>query len=293
MEELTDDEINSIVNEIDQPTNQVMPDAAPPETTTENGTETGLVFNANGKEVVAKDIDQLKQYASQGYNYAQLMQDQKIKQSEFESKVNAFNEKFGQYEKIDAHAASNPDWWEHVNDSFQKKSEAQFNQNTEGEEGAVDISQNPEFQAMKSQLDGFKSFMDDYNQSKKLEQTRQEDEALNGEIQSIRESFPDLDWETVGPEGKSLEFQVLEHAQGIGTSSFRAAFRDFYHDKLLERAESKGKEVVGKEIQRNNKLGLLGETLAPLKKLQEESNPKNLSYDQLEAEALNELGIAQ
>ena len=70
---------------------------------------------------------------------------------------------------------------------------------------------------------------------------------------------------------------------------FKAAFRDYMHERLVKDAELKGKESAQQEIQRRNKLGLLGTTPTPLKTIQPAVNLKDKSYEELAREALQEL----
>jgi hypothetical protein len=262
-----------------------MPETAPKEEAAP--TENQFAFTARGKEVSPKDLDQLKGYASKGYDYAQLIADHKTKEEAFQQKQTEFEEKSKLYQDIDSYANQNPDWWNHVNEQFQNRANLQAAPPEQGEQQV-----NPEIEELKGQISEFKAFKDQLVREQETMKQQKEDQALKQEIQSIQDHYKDLDWKTVGPDGKSLEYSVLEHAQKIGTDSFRAAFRDFYHENLLKQAETRGKETVSKEIQRNKQLGLLGESPAPLQKLKQETNPKNLSYDELEKQAMAELGIA-
>jgi hypothetical protein len=261
---LTDDQINSLIDE--QPTNEVMPETAPKEEAAP--TENQFAFTARGKEVSPKDLDQLKGYASKGYDYAQLIADHKTKEEAFQQKQTEFEEKSKLYQDIDSYANQNPDWWNHVNEQFQNRANLQAAPPEQGEQQV-----NPEIEELKGQISEFKAFKDQLVREQETMKQQKEDQALKQEIQSIQDHY-------------------LEHAQKIGTDSFRAAFRDFYHENLLKQAETRGKETVSKEIQRNKQLGLLGESPAPLQKLKQETNPKNLSYDELEKQAMAELGIA-
>lgn len=288
-EDLTDEQIDALVSGLDQPVNEVMPETAPAEQPAPASEFEDFKFTANGKEVVPDSKEKIQQWMSQGYNYAQHMQDLKAKTSEYEQREQEFKNRFNEYERINEYAAANPDWWNHVQNSYQG-AQGQV----EGTQQADDqgLANTPEFQQLQSKLNEIEGWRKQLLEEKELANQRAEDEALSKEIQSIREDFQDLDWNTKDAEGKDLEYKVLEHAQNIGTTSFRAAFRDFYHDQLLQRAEVKGKDAISKELQRNKALGLLGETPAPLKKLIKEENVKARSYDDLERDALAELGIA-
>jgi hypothetical protein len=74
--------------------------------------------------------------------------------------------------------------------------------------------------------------------------------------------------------------------------SFRAAANDFLHEEFVKRAEQKAKEETGKEIKKAAKLGLGPITDKPTKKVERVQNVRSKSWDDIEAEALNELGYA-
>lgn len=240
-------------------------------------------FTANGKEIIT-DAQKAAQWASQGYNYAQHMQEFKSKQDQFSQRENEFNQRFNTYESIDKQAQNNPDWWNHVLSSYQTRQQNPPPQNLEADPFKHEIS------ALKNELNEIKQFKNDIIAEKQAAKMGEEDKKLSQEIQSIRDEFKDLDWNGFDMNGKSLEMRILEHANTNSINSFRAAFRDFNHDSLVKMYESKGRESLQKEIQRNTKLGLLGETPAPLKKF-EEAGVKNKSYDDLFRESLKELGL--
>ncbi len=91
--------------------------------------------------------------------------------------------------------------------------------------------------------------------------------------------------------GLTLEMRVLNHAQENGINSFRAAFRDFNHEKLVAIAASKAREDATKKRQMDAKNGLLGVSSTPMKGVQSAQNVKNKSYNDLVNEAKAELGI--
>jgi hypothetical protein len=151
----------------------------------------------------------------------------------------------------------------------------------------------PEIQALKSELAELKQFRDEYTSEKSASRMENEDKVLSQEVDSIRKQFPNIDFDTPDENGKSLEMKVLDHAQSMGLDGskpghFRSAFRDFYHDQLISRAKDEGKETVSKTIQKQTKLGLLGETSKPTRGLKVAENVKNKSYEALLQEAIEE-----
>ncbi len=289
--DLTDEEIDNLVNQTEISKETPQEETAPVD---QAPSFQPVTFTANGKEVVADDPEKLKKWASMGYNYGQHISDFKKEQETFNTRQQEFDSKYALYEKIDKAAADNPKWWDHVQNSFnQMGQDSPLAQTPEkGEQSEV----NPEIQAIKEEfgkeLQDLRTFKDEMLAKQNAHKMEQEDRALKEEIQSIRDVHSDLDWTTPNEDGKTLEYRVLEHAQNKNIDSFEIAFKHLMHDELINRARQASLDTARKEIQRNHKLGLLGETPEPLKKVIGDSDPKSSSWEDLENEALKEFGLA-
>jgi hypothetical protein len=290
--DLTDEQIDALVNE-DQVSRQAAPEEEKAVPQPQESAYAPMTFTANGKEITADNPDLAKKWMSMGYNYGQHINDFKKQQEEFSTRQQEFDSKYSLYEKIDQEAQKNPQWWEHVQNSFNQMGSSQAQTPQEGEQQQ---EVNPEIQALKEEfnkeLDDLRSFKNEVLAEKNARKMEEEDQALKAEVQSIRDNHKDLDWTTPNEEGKTLEYRVLEHAQNKGINSFEVAFKHMMHDELVNRARQVSLDTARKEIQRNHKLGLLGETPEPLKKVIGESDPKSSSWEDLENEALKEYGLA-
>jgi hypothetical protein len=279
-EEYTQENVDEMVNQAYAP-EPPMAETAPQETTEPTTGPVGLhdwKFTANGKEVIPETPEKLKQWASMGYNYGQRMRE--------------FNDKYSLYEQIDKHAQENPDWWNHVQSQYDNRGSLQGTPQPEQQTPNQGQSQaSPEIDTIRDELGTVKEFMKDWQTKQWEEKKAQEDQALDQEITKVRESYNDFNWNDMDEHGLKLEDRVVKHAQAIGTNNFTAAFRDLMHDQLVKRATLKGQEEAGKNIQRNKKAGLLGETPEPLRKFQETPDTKKMSYDELEAFELKQLGL--
>lgn len=275
----SDDQIDSILagNDFNPDTGKTQPPNV--EQTTQQVPSSTKKFVHKGKEVEATE-EQLIKWAQQGYDYGQLMNDFKQTQSQFD-------EKYGLYQKIDEYALQNPEWWENVRSSYGKLNQDPTQQL--GDQQRNDS--NDPLNIFKSELQELKQFKDDFIKEKEQAKAREEDQKLDNEINQVRQLYPDLGWNNVNNEGKTLELRVLEHAQKLGTHSFQAAFKDLMFDELLNKQTAKAKEETMKVIQRNQKIGLLGETPDPLKRYLDGGEVRNKSWDQLYDEAVLELGI--
>ncbi len=236
-------------------------------------------FKWNGKQIKAPE-DRMLQWASQGYDYSQKAENLKAMQAEFENTRHQCEPKLQRYSEVDEYAAKNPEWWDHVNKSWQERQQA------------LDPS-NPvagEIQTIKSELAELKKFRSELVQEKTAAQQKAEDDQLDSEIAAMRTQHKDLDWASVDETGFSLESRILKHATDNGISSFRAAFRDYNHEKLIEMAAMQAKESAVKERQKAVKAGLMGYSSTPRNGLQA-TDVKGKSYNQLIQEAMTELGI--
>lgn len=234
-------------------------------------------FTWNGKQIKAPITDpRIKQWASQGYDYAQKIAEFNKQKQDFEPLAKRFGE-------VDAYIKENPEWWNHVQQAWE----------TREQQAAPQVDPNnpfaQELHKIKSEFTELKQFKDQTLTERQQQIAQQEDQALEGEIKSIQEKYPDLDLSAVDESGKTLEFRVLDHAMKNGIKSFRAAFLDLNHEDLLKRAEERGKSAVTKDIQAKKKAGLLGTTSTPTKGVQDAQNHRNKSYDQLMHEALEEI----
>jgi|DEB0MinimDraft_4_1074332.scaffolds.fasta_scaffold01220_11 hypothetical protein len=289
---LTDDQIDQLVGDmtVNPPSENEAPMEGAQSTPTETNTNAPFLrFKANGKEIEATE-DQVRQWASQGYDYGRLTNEFKTKQDEFISKQNQFNEKYQLYQKIDEYAQSNPDWWSRVQQGYQEAQQGQ--QESPTPTGDLPPEVQNVLQGLQKEISELREFKNGLTQKEEQARIEQEDQKLASEVDSIRQLYPDLDWTNVDSNGKHLELKVLEHAQKIGTNSFKAAFRDLMFDDLLNHSVSKAKDETIKTVQRNQKLGLLGETPDPLKKYLPTEPTRNQTWDDVLKEAMEEVGVA-
>jgi hypothetical protein len=272
--ELTDEQVNELHDRIMSPkSNDIQMESANTPKTWELA------------EGVSASEEDLLNYAKKGLEYDKNMQDWDKQKSEFQPLVD-------KYKQVDEFAIQNPDWWTHVQQAYQNRDQQEVaQQETQQETQQLeDANLSPELQTMQNQLNEVVQFINSQKQEQITRQQKEEDSLLDAEINSVRESHPYMDFSTPDEKGFTLEQKVLKHAQEIGTGSFRAAFRDYAHDKLIAKAQEVGKENLGKTIEKQTKLGILGTSSKSETKMKS-SNPKGKSYDDLLKEGLEELGI--
>ena len=192
--------------------------------------------------------------ASQGYDYAQKMEDFKRQQSEFEkaqAEADAFRQKYAQ---IDEYARENPEWYDHWSQAYEQRQAYGQQQ----EQPAVDFSPvKQEIDALKNEFSTVKEFITKQQQS-------QEDGKYWDEVKAIQKEFPEVDFNQSDETGKTLEYKVLEHAKDNGIASFRVAFRDFYHDQLKARMLEQAKQDLIKQDKEQRKKGIVGVSNTPI-----------------------------
>jgi hypothetical protein len=226
----------------------------------------------DGQEIQATK-EQLVKWAQMGYSAPNKIG--QIKQ-EYEAK-------FKPYLEVDQFARENPEWWQQVQDLYAQR-EALRQKADPNNPLTQELSQ------VKNQLQELSKFKNEILQERTQAQHKQEDDALDTEIKSIREKFADLDWNTANEQGHNLERQVLTYATQRGIGNFQDAFRAFIFDKAVVRAEERGKESVGKTIQKQVKAGIIGKSPTPTQGIQSTS-VKGKSYEDLLNEAKQELGL--
>lgn len=278
---------DKLLEEIESPTPPTDEAAAPPEQAAApawNGDEWG--FEWNGKKIVPDSRDKVMQWQSLGYNYSQRMGElnktHAQKMAEIEERAKQY-QGYDRYKSVDEYARTNPQWWEHVEKSYQARDVPQN----------LDPSLAPVLNPLLERLNQTESVLGQWQQEKQQQEYERQDQALDTEIDEIRKTFPNIDLNSVDPaSGETLELRVLKHAGQLGTSSFRAAFRDYFHDKLIELSKASALESAAKEKEANAKKGILGNSRAPVKGITPAQNIRGKSYDQLAQEALAEMGAS-
>ncbi len=264
------------------------PTAAPTQEPAAAPTPSEIEFAWNGKQVKAAYTDpRVKQWASQGYDYNQRMEQFKQEREVFEKQQSGLKEIESRYKPVEDYIEKNPQWWDHVQKAYQQAMGAAQSQSPNDPTAVVEQKV---LKSLEAELGPVKQFIQEQQIKQQTEARQAEDHALETEIKSIREQYRDLDWNSSDESGRPLELRVLEHAAAQNISSFRAAFRDYQHDQLVKLAEERGKQTVVKERQAKTRMGLLGQSPTPKKGVTAAENVKSKSYDELMAEGAEEYG---
>jgi len=265
---MTDFDISSIAESIDNGTfdasssDQGQQSAPTPKQVQE------FSYQARGKEI-KEPIDVILKRASMGYDYAQLMQQHKQRDSELAQREQRVQESEGRWKPYDDYANQNPQWADLVKSQWEGRFNQQQNwqsgQQQQGQEGMQHNPQlPPEFAQKMDQID---TFINQMKAEKQAAAIAESDMALNSAIEATQKMFPEFDLRATDPiSGESLEMQVLQHAQLNGINSFQAAFKDKFFEQILERRAMKAKEDTAKNFTSNVKKGFLGQSNEPMMK---------------------------
>lgn len=264
---------------------QPEPVSAPEATTPAPEPEYEIVYRGQTEKL---PVSKLRQFAQMGRDYSEKMGEFNRTRQKFEQDRQTWQQKQAEIEKlastygpIDEYMKQNPDFREHVIQSYQQRMAAQPH-------GQLA----PLLKPIQEKLAKTEEFISSIMEEKKAVQAKAEDEALGQEIKAYREKYSDFDWDSLDNNNLTLEQRVIQHAIANNIGTFRAAANDLLHDELLKRAALKSKEEIGKDIQKKTKLGLGPVTKQPTQKLARAKHPGASSYDDLANEALRELGIA-
>jgi len=246
--ELTPEEMFEATDEGNAPAEQT-PAAAEPKEEAEQHFEYEAL-GATRKEPLSLVLKR----ASQGYDYAQKMEQFKQQQAEVTQRQEAADELRNKYAQIDDYARENPDWYDHWSTAYDNRATNAVDQ----EQPAVDLS--PVMQRIDAIENSFKGVQDHITQQKESI----EDGKFWDEVKAVQKEYPDVDLKQSDEAGKTLEYKILQHATDNGIASFRVAFRDFYHDSLKTRAVEQAKQDLIAKDKDNRKKGIVGVSNTPM-----------------------------
>ena len=220
-------------------------------------------------QTVKGPLSKILKWASQGYDYSQSMQAFKQTQQQFEHERSRHLET---YEPIDKWVSNNPDKWERLQRAIDLE-----------EQGLGEIDPNNPLLGKVQELE---TKLADILSEREQIKAQKEDEALDATIKSIREKYKDLDWDGADESGLTREMRVIAHANKHRFPTFEAAFKDLHFEELLTLKESRAREAMAAEKQRQAKAGIVSgksPTLRP------KAVTKKTSYDSAANDALEEL----
>lgn len=242
-------------------------------------------FESRGKKVAPESRETALQWMAKGHDYTRVLGEWNQKERTYQQQLQGL-QSLSKFQPIDEYVQKNPDWWKFVEEQWNNRSTHQ-----------IDPALQPALAPILQELNGLKEFVSQSQQEKAareaqeaIQEQERQDALLSEEIEATRKAYPTIDLNAVDESGQTLQNRIILHAHEHGISSFRAAHRDYLHDKLLDMARSQALEGAAKGTELKAKKGLLGTTSAPTKQVGKATNVRGKSYDALVQEALSELG---
>lgn len=279
----TEEQADELLESIEQPQDTPMHEEKPDPQGEKEGKKSAQeiadehAITVGGKEIKAT-IDKIKRWAEMGYEAPNKLGALQKQLEEYKAKEATLSELEKKYGEVDKYARENPQWLETIMTAYQNRDQQP------GQQGPA-----KEIVELQNQMKEILTLKETLMAERQAAKAKQDEEAYFKDFNEIKEKYKDIDLESPGEDGKTLEFKILEHAQKNNIPNFKTAFRDYMHDELLSRTEQKAKEKVVSDRVAKSKLGILG--TSPTPKTVVKDYVKGKSYNDLEQEALQELGI--
>lgn len=212
-----------------------------------------------GGKKVKEPLEMILKRAGLGYHYAQRAQLLNSQEEKYKSLEEA-NKKLSRWQEYNEFAEKNPDWWKHVETSWQSR-----NAQPAGEQ--VDNPLLPKISELEKQLQELSAFKEQFVQKQQSLEHETQDKEFRGEVEGVAKQF-NVDLDQSDEQGRTLTWRVLEHMKHLGLDGskkghFTAAFKDFYFDNLQSRTAEKTKEQHAKSQEQMRKAGILGVSRTP------------------------------
>lgn len=268
----------------------IQPETAPEapkaaETAVDDWLKREFEYNAAGKQV-KEPLEMILKRASQGYDYAQKMGEfntVKTQLAERDERLKAFEH----LNQIDEYARENPEWLQLVKDQWDRREAV--SQNIDPNDPMFNFVDS-KFKQLSETFDKLNTDISSLKSEKQQELIKQEDQALDAEIQDIRKQYSNLPWDNTDEFGRNLEAKVVEYAAANGIRNFKTAFRDLYHEDIVNMERDRAKEELANSRHEKRKSGFISESATPTN-FSQAGNIRSKSYDDLSREAKKELGL--
>ena len=279
----TEDDADALLESIEQPAGEMPePGVNPQQEAAQANQASEFAFTVGGKEIkldLAKDREKLIRWAQQGYEAPNKIGELNKTLEGYKSKEQQFKEWQERFGPVDEYVRQNPEWWSHVQSQYEQlQAQRQADPN------------NPIIDQLAKRLEGLEGLASSLQTERQAERAKLDDQKYMEEFQTIQKQYPKIDFATPDESGKSLEYKVLEFANTKGIKEFTTAFKAYHHDELMKLAAEEAKEKVIQDKQSKSKLGILGMSPTPTRRISD--SVKGKSYADLEREALAELGLA-
>lgn len=159
-----------------------------------------VTYKARGKEI-KEPLEKVLARASQGYDYAQLVDGHKKSVADWEKERN----ELAKYKQYNDFAKANPDWAKHVEESWNTRG------NPSPREQDPNDPYSEKFAKLEERFNQFGERFSKYDEYIQGQTNAKDDKLLDDRITEIRAKYKQIDLDQSDDEGRSNEFKVLEH----------------------------------------------------------------------------------
>jgi len=224
-----------------------------------------------GAAVSPKDYSHAVALMQKGYSYENAMSEVKREKAE----VDALKSKYIEYEKLEEAFKTNPAF---------KAQILRLKQESEGARAVQQSYANPQLEQVTQKLGEFEKFMGTWRE-------QQADNAVQSEIESLRAKFPDAPFDAVTESGKTLMWDILNHAHTNRLPSLMTAYRDYMFDNVVTNAKMQGAQQAAQQRQANTRKGIVSTGTPKPASPVPPQNVRGMSYDQIAEQIKKEHGL--
>lgn len=218
-------------------------------------------YQYKGQSYYPKDKNHLLSLAEKGHAFAQRLGEVN---RQWEDRFKPYQ----QYEELDNHFKTNPEFARAVQDLYKRHQAPQ-------EHG------DPQVQQVMSELAELKQW-------KQVEEERKADGEIEKAKTDLMSKYKDFDWTTTDDEGFNLMQRVIEHGLKNKIYNLHTAFKDLKWDEVQQKKEIDGRRQAAAGIQQAHKAGIVDAGKPSPKPQPKPFDPSKHSYDQLAQMAIKE-----
>jgi hypothetical protein len=253
----------------------------------ESQASSDFMIKHNGQEFNLND-EKYKMYAQKGFDYEQKMHQLRVDKKLWDQERKTQETGIEELRTINDYAKQNPEFerllkreWNRIQGGGQAQPESDATR--------VDTSQLPP--AVQHQMNAILERLDSQDRSLNQRSLAEKEAKIEGAIEQYKNNYSDFDWKTKDEFGQTLEDRVTQHAIDNQIRDFKTAANDMLFEEHMKRAQLKSKELAGKEMQKQHKLGLGKVTKESVLATKPAEGIRTKSYNDLAMEALQELGL--
>lgn len=223
-----------------------------------------------GRDVIPKDRQHLINLAQQGYLYSQRAQDLKTR----EEQLNQQASQYEQYKKLAEAFKANP--------KLQEKIMSLYHQEVNGQgqpqqQPGQPNSPQPDLSAIQPYLQKIETLEQRLSQFDNV----QADKELRAEVDGLRQKYPDANWDQMNEEGRTFEWEVLNHAYKNGMKTLEQAYRDLMWDSMQTQTRANAIKSQAEQQQKLRKQGIVSGRTSQAAPTPPAQNIRELDYNQI------------